>query len=136
MDSFNQLLQYCIEHKHWVTLNYSPYDQTYQIYVNPGRTMSAAKRHKTIGDAVRSCWMAMGVNPPTQWVNVSEKTDRKFKAGDFVEINSHGNFQKTSDPAKISGTAISDTSVAVGLVNIPVKRRGRPPGSKNKPKEA
>ena len=101
MNALNELIDYCREHKHWVTFNYSPFDGTYQIYVNPGRTMSAAKRHKSLADAVRSVWIALGVkhNPmPKELVTLEEMRDTMMEV---IQVQ---------------------------------KRRGRPKGSKNRPK--
>ena len=73
--------------------------------------MSSAKRHKNMADAVRGVWNALGTKPKTEWVDVTEKTDRKAK------------IVYPPDPIILD----PENSVIA-------KRRGRPPGSKNKPK--
>ena len=113
MREFSELVEYCVANGHYLAFNYSPFDGTYQVYVNPGRAMTSAKRHKTLQDAVRMCWVALGVNPKYEWVDANEKTDRK------------------NDVAELNANRIMGVTTAV----IAPKKRGRPKGSKNRPKE-
>jgi len=125
MHELNELLQWCISNKAWLTVNYSPFSDGYKVFVNPGRTMTSAKWFKTMDEAVKACWVAIGGKPK----------DEAICAGDFVEEVGPGYYKKTNDPENIYGVALSNKEIAAGLVNIPViKRRGRPKGSKNKPK--
>lgn len=101
MNELNELLQWCIDNKAWLTFNYSPFDGGYKVFVNPGRTMTSAKWYKDLDEAVKACWKALGVNPdpmPKALVSLEEMRDA------FLEVMQ------------------------------PIKRRGRPKGSKNRPK--
>lgn len=113
MNELSELLEYCEEHKNWLSFNYSPFDKSYQIYVNPGRTMSSAKRHKTLADAVRSCWLALGGKPNPKWESCTN-----------IKIPYN----------KESHDKLIDKMIDAACGVEQPKRRGRPKGSKNKPK--
>lgn len=108
MEELIRLIEYCKDKKLWVSFNYSPFGETYQVYVNPGRTMSAAKRHKSLDDAVRACWVALGVNRGLD-----------YSKAKTIQV-----------PLKIE----EFDKIATSAAEYIVKRRGRPKGSKNKPK--
>ena len=106
MREFSELVEYCVANGHYLAFNYSPFDGTYQVYVNPGRAMTSAKRHKTLQDAVRMCWTALGV---TRLPYSAAKEDELAEKA--IPVLAHEYFTE------------------------PPKKRGRPKGSKNKPKE-
>lgn len=125
MNELQELLKYCEEHGHWLTFNYSPYDKSYQCYVNPGRSMTSAKRCKNMTDAVQGVWRALGI------MRVPINVDHVNEISDTVK-----KLAKESNPENIVGT-IGNNLIAItdeGDVAVFQKRRGRPPGSKNKPK--
>jgi hypothetical protein len=134
MKDLEELRQWCEDHDAWLTFNF--YKGKYKCFVNPGTKMTVAPWYATQEEAIAACWAAIGGKPKYECKNASDVKYRGYKAGDFVMLDTiTGGYIKASDPEKITGVAITDTTVAVGLVDIPVKRRGRPKGSKNKPKE-
>ena len=120
MEQLNELLQWCIDHKAWLTFNY--FDGQYKVFVNPGTAMVVAKWYKTVDEAVKACWAALGINTmPKNIQKFHEKAEEIFKDSPTGVVVSAivplGEMEKMFEQVSISG-----------------KRRGRPKGSKNKPK--
>ena len=123
MNEFSELVEYCVANGHYLAFNYSPFDGTYQVYVNPGRAMTSAKRHKSLQDAVRMCWAALGGKPLMQTFD-EEGLDRTNQKNIRIPL------------VKSTVDALMDQALgaACGVSPAP-KKRGRPKGSKNRPKE-
>lgn len=122
MHELNELLQWCVSNKAWLTVNYSPFSDGYKVFVNPGRSMTSAKWFKTLDEAVKACWAALGINTmPKNIQKFHEKAEEIFKDSPTGVVVSAivplGEMEKMFEQVSISG-----------------KRRGRPKGSKNKPK--
>ena len=121
MDGLQELDDYCQANNLW--LSYCSYKGQYKCYVNPGTTMTVAPWYKSREEAVKACWAAMGVKPKHEWVDVKEKTDRKSSLD-------YSNAKTIQVPL----TMEEFDKIATRASEYIVKRRGRPKGSKNKPK--
>ena len=145
MKELEELDAFCQERGMWLT--YCSYKGRYKCYVNPGTTMTVAPWYKDRDEAIRAAKEAAGMKERTTLENIQEAS-RLFN--EVVEdlnlfVETYGNRPNVGDaiPAPegmpfIDNAEKYDAVKAeydrTGIIQNPIKKRGRPKGSKNKPK--
>lgn len=115
----------------WLT--YCSYNGQYKCYVNPGTAMKEAKWYKDRDEAIRAAKEAAGYEDvmPKELISLQSMRDTILEMKKSVETQ-----EKLKDQIEYTHTInILPSPIGVVAECTPVKKRGRPKGSKNKPKE-
>jgi hypothetical protein len=136
MKDFEELRQWCEDHDAWLTFNF--YKGKYKCFVNPGTKMTVAPWYESKEEAIAACWAAIGGKPdpmPNELISLQEQHDTLVDV--LIERGKLDYSNASNIQAPYSADHVNElTEKALGLIDAMPKKRGRPKGSKNKPKES
>ena len=121
LNEFNDIAEWCKAHNDsWLTIYYVGSEKAWKVYVNPGRSMQIAKSYKSFADAVAACKIAVRWEPPTTLLQNIQTANNNMER--IAEIN------------RENTTVLIQDELDKFIESTLPKKRGRPKGSRNKPK--